>query len=1085
MSNKFTLLFCLAMLIISFASAQNANTVSGTVTESDGSPLVGVNVIVDGTTQGAITNIDGRYSINVNDANAVLVFSFIGYQSQSITVGSQSTIDVTLLEDAKQIGEVVVTALGFTTKKDQLGSTSSQVNTTDAVRSGEALFLNSLAGKASNVQINSVNGDPGAGTTIRIRGANTISGSSNPLIILDGVPISNSTLYGGGNEITGGTAGGGRTGGVSQQSRLNDINPNDIESIQILKGASAASLWGSRAANGVLVITTKSGKAGKIKINYKSTLSFDEVNRRLDMQNTWGQGRNGEYSPTLAEAWGDYIPDRSGAADELDTSGEFFEAVNGNRYYPILSKNSRETFDESNWDEVFQTGQFFQNDLSLSGGNEKATYFLSLGRLDQEGIIRGSDYVRNNVRLNSKFNLTDWLTVSSRAGFTNSESNRIQQSSNTTGLLLGLLRTPPDFDNRDYIGTYFNDEGIPFPNRHRAYRRYLGQASNPIYNNPSWTTREQIADSKLNRFIVNTELDITPTDWMQVILRGGVDNSNDKRTYLFPIGTAGDRNPGIFAEDLINEQELNFDAILRGNFNLTDDISLQSTLGFNVNDRTRRYNTTTLTGFLVNSKKPTTNLNTAAENSVIENNRRFIRSNRGYGVFAFDLYDQLYVNFSGTFEAASTVKGTFFYPSVDAAWQLTKAFDLSNSPISFMKIRASWGQVGVQPLPHRFQTLAESGFTYSTYSDPLDVALFGGGFRLDDDKGNPDLEPELKTEWELGADLRLFNDKLSVGMTYYQNNIEGILIEVDQTPSSGFDTEYANAAEMENKGFEMELEYSILKTAALDLGIYANFGRNVNEVLDLEGTETINLSPGASVSSRAIVGQPLGALFGTGSQTDDNGNFILDDNGFPQITPSPIVLGNPLPDWRGGLGLNASWKGVNLNVLFEHSQGGDFSPRTQWVLRRFGTTQETANRLTTPQELRNYAGDVIPAGTTVRGNIVDFGGGPVLLDETWYRTGIGGGFGDNQAYNFSIEDATFTRLRELSLGYTLNSAGFREKTKLSSVTFTATGRNLFLWTDLQGIDPATNQTGVSNAAGLDYFTNPSTRSYVFSISVNY
>ena len=393
--------------------------------------------------------------------------------------------------------------------------------------------------------------------------------------------------------------------------------------------------------------------------------------------------------------------------------------------------------------------------------------------------------------------------------------------------------------------------------------------------------------------------------------------------------------------------------------------------------------------------------------------------------------------------------------------------------------------MGVQPQAHRFETTAESGFTYSTYSDPLEIALFGGGFRVNDDKGNPDLEPEIKTEWEFGGDFRFFRDRLSLGMTYYQNEITGILIAVALTPSSGFDTEYANAASMENKGFEADITYNLVDDRNLQFNLYGNFATNENTVTNLAGTETINLTPGASVSSRAIVDNPLGVLYGTGSQTNDDGSFILDDNGFPQLTSRPITLGDPNPDWRGGLGFNLSYKNFGLNVLFEHSQGGVFSPRTLWVLRRFGTTQETANRITLDQPLVNFAGETIAAGTTVRGNIEDFGGGPVLLDESWYRTGIGGGFGDNQAYNFSIADATWTRLRELSLSYSLRNDWIKNKTKLGSIVFTATGRNIFVWDDIPGIDPEINQTGVSNGFGLDYFTNPSTRSYLFSIQINY
>ena len=1070
------ILLCLVVGISGLLAQVN---VKGTVTDADGEPLIGVNILEQGTVNGTITDVDGNYSLNVASTESVLVFSYTGFSNQEIQVGYQSTLDVVLAESAELLDEVIVSALGFEIKKDETGTTASNVDPADINRSGESTLLNSLGAKASNVQISRSNGDPGAGSTIRIRGANSISGSSNPLIILDGVPIANNTQYGGGNNVTGG-----RTGGVSQQSRLNDINPNDIESVTILKGASSAALWGARAANGVLVITTKEGASGKPKISFKSTRSVDWVNQRYELQDTWGQGRAGVYSPTRAEAWGDYIPDRSGGADVVDESGEYFEAEDGTRYYPIEEKNSKETLLDSNWDGVFQNGGFWQNDLSISGGTDKSTFFFSLGRLEQDGIVRESFYDRTNLRLNNKFYFTDWLTMSSKASFTNTQSNRIQQNSNVTGLMLGLLRTPPDFEQSDYIGTYYNDNGEPFPLRHRAYRRYLGNNNNPTYNNPLWTIYEQTATNKVNRFIFSSEIDIIPTDFLQFTLRGGVDTYDDKRNYFFPISSASDRQNGVFSQDILGRQEINFDAIARANFNITRDISLNATIGWNINDRRLTSNNMELRGFLANVRKETTDLNTAAEASTIDASRTNIRSNRGYSTLAFDLYDQVFVTLAGTLEAASTYPENFFYPAFDAAWQFTKA-GLKSDALSFGKLRASWGQVGVAPPAHAAQTLAEGGFTYSTYSDPLSIGQYGGGFRLDDDRGNPLLEPSIKTEWEIGADLRFMKDRLSVGMTYYQNEIEGIHINVDLTPSFGYDTQVANAASMENKGFEVDLDYSIIRKKDLDIGLYANWSTNENIVTDLAGTETINLSPGASVSSRAIVGEALGVLYGTGSQMDDNGNFILNEDGFPMLTLSPIVLGNPNPDWRGGLGIRLSYKGFSIDALVEHSQGGVFSPRTLHVLNRFGTTAVTANRLTLTEDLKNYDGDVIPAGTTVRGNIENFGGGNVLLDESWYRTGIGGGFGDNQAYNFSTYDATFTRFRELSLSYALRSNWLKEKLKLQSIVIAATGRNLILWDEIPGVDPEINQTGVSNARGLDYFTNPSTASILFSLTVNY
>lgn len=1073
---KLTLLVFM-FLVVATTGALAQKTVTGTIQDNAGESLIGVNILEQGSTNGTISDIDGNFSISVSGDDAILEISYTGMETQIIPVGTNSVVDILMQENSELLDEVVVTALGFSQKKDETGSTAAVVKPEDISRSGETTLLNSLGAKASNVQISRSNGDPGAGSTIRIRGANSISGSSNPLIILDGVPIANNTQYGGGNNSTGG-----RTGGVSQQSRLNDLNPNDIESVQILKGASAAALWGSRAANGVLVITTKSGSLGKPKISLKSTMSFDRVNQRYELQDTWGQGRGGVFNPTGAEAWGDYIPDRSGGADVVDQSGEFFEAEGGTRYYPIDQKNSTETFLDSNWDGVFQTGGFFQNDLSISGGTEKATYFFSLGRMDQEGIIRESDYNRTNLRLNNKFFFNDWLQMSSKASFTNTQSNRIQQSSNTAGLLLGLLRTPPDFDQTDYIGTYVSGSGEATNLRHRSYRRYLGNNNNPTYNNPLWTIFEQDATSSVNRYIMSADIDIVPTNYLQFTIRGGVDTYDDKRSYFFPISSAGSRQNGIFSQDILGRQEINFDVIGRVNTEITSDVGMQATVGFNINDRRLTGNNTEIIGFLANVRKETTDLNTAAEASTIGNSRTNIRSNRGYATAQFDIIDQFFVNLSGSVEASSTVAKNFFYPAVDVAWQFAKGRDLSG--LSFGKLRASWGRVGIAPPAHISSTLAEGGFSYSTYSDPLDIGLFGGGFRLDDDRGNPNLEPEIKTEWEIGTDLRFFNNDLSVGMTYYQNEIDGIIIATDLTPSFGFDTQFANAASMENKGFEMDLDYSIVDRSGLQLGVYANWSRNRNEVTDLSGTETIDLS-GASVSSRAIVGHPLGVLYGTGSQTNADGSFLLDDNGFPQTTPSPIILGDPNPDWRGGLGFRANIKGVTFNALIEHSQGGSFSPRTLHVLNRFGTTLVTANRETLTQDLINFGGDVIPSGTTVRGNIQDFGGGPVLLDESWYRTGIGGGFGDNQAYNFSIFDATFTRVRELSLGYTINNEWLSDKTKLGSVTITATGRNLFLLDEIPGIDPEINQTGVSNAIGLDYFTNPSTASYLFSVIINY
>ncbi len=1079
MMNRFLiLLLCLAAMSTGVL-AQRA--ITGTVTDSQYEPLIGVNIVIKGTTNGTITDLDGNFEIEVPSNETVLVFSYTGYAPQEILVGAQSVINLQMEEAAELLDEVVVSALGFSQKKDEMGSTYSTIDADDVVRAGDATMINSLSGRAAGVRIARSNGDPGAGSTIQIRGANTITGSSDPLIILDGVPISNSTLYGGGND--------GRDAGTSQQSRLNDLNPNDIESIQVLKGASAASLWGSRAANGVIVITTKKGKSGKPTITFSSGYSLDQVNTRHELQDQWGQGSRGAYSPTASTSWGDKIADRSGGADEVRTDRDYFIAADGDIYYPITQKNSRETFVDENFDQVFQTGKIWQNDLTISGGSDKSTFFFSLGHLDQDGIIKNSYYNRTNIRLNNQTIFTNWLSMNTRAAYINSSANRIQQSSNVSGLYLGLMRNPPDFDIEDYIGTYVSRSGQEFANAHRAYRRYLAgngtTVAPPAYNNPLWTTNEQESTTKVDRYLINMDLNIDPTSWLKFTLRGGVDSYSDRRDYFFPKNTAGSaNNNGRFNEDVINEREINFDAIAKGTFSLGPNIDLLATLGWNINDRTRQWNYAVIQGFLVDVRLHTTDVNTSNDASSITNGKRYIRSNRGYGVLSFDLFKQLFVNLSGALEAASSVDGSFFYPSADLAWQFTKLPGLSGSKaLTFGKLRGSFGQVGVQPQPHRAQTLAEGGFSYSTYSDPLDINLFGGGFRVDDDKGNPALKPEIKTEWEIGADLRFFRDRLGLAVTYYQNEIKDILFDVSTAPSTGFNNIYDNAGRMENKGLELELDYDIIRKKDFTLGVYANFNRNRNKVTDLKGVESVDLTT-QSISSRAVVGYPLGVLWSNRVPRDANGNFVLTEFGFPVPASEQGVVGDPNPDWRGGAGVRGFFKGLSFNVLFEHSQGGDFAERTRFIMRNFGTHADVGNEVTLTEDLRNVNGELIPAGTTVRGNIDDFGAGPVLLDEAWY-TGRGAGFGDGVINELAINTNTWTRLREVAIGYTLSTAGFRKTTRLDNIYFGLTGRNLFLWTDIKGIDPETNQFGVTNGFGIDYFTNPGTRTIMFNIRITY
>jgi TonB-linked SusC/RagA family outer membrane protein len=1037
--------------------------ITGKITNSEGNPLAGVNIVEKGTTSGAVTDIDGNYSIEVSSPGAILSFSYIGFLPEEIKIeDGQSKIDIILIEDILSLESVVVTAIGTTIDADKTGSTRSVVSADDIVRSGESGIINSLAGKASGVKIGKANGDPGSGSSIQIRGSHTIEGASQPLIILDGIPISNDNL--GQNVI------------ISQQSRLNDLNAKDIKSIQVLKGASAAALWGSRAANGVIVITTKSGQLNqKPQIQYSYTQSFDFISVTEPLQDTYGQGRNGVWSPTFGESWGDKIADRSGTADDVDATGEYFiSSTSDNIYYPITQKNSKATYQDSNWDQVFQTGHFQQHNFSIVGGTNNSTYFFSYERFDQEGIIRNFDYHRNNLRLNTKTQLYDWLSWSNKVTYTNVNSNRIIQAGETTnGIMLALLRCAPDFDITDYKGTYVDDNGNVFTSRHRFYRSQYGSQERPIYNNPLWTIYEQNAPNEVNRFIVNPELTIYPARWLKLIVRSGLDYYKDTRDQFYPIGSSSSkRYQGYWVKSDITSRELNFDGIAIANHYLSKDVTLTATLGVNYNDRNRFTNTNTLSGFNVESELLTSDLNPDQASTLWETEKMQIRSNRGFGILDFGIFDQVFVSLSGATEAASTIDGLFFYPSVDLAWQFTDLLHIEKNLLSFGKLRFSWGKVGTQPAPYKFYTLAD-----------VDFEAFGGSYIVDSEKGNRNLRPEVTSEWETGTNLRFLKDHINLGITYYSSKTKDILFAVKTNTSSGYIYNYKNAGTIENKGWEIDLSGKIIDTEGLVLSLKTNFNNNKNKVVDIAGAETVDIGG----TSKAVKGYPMSSFFLPGSVRDADGNFVLDstkNGGFPVLSSDYRVLGDPNPDWTGGLGLELKYKNFDFSFWFEHSHGGEYIDRTRVVLYGFGRHTDVANEITLTEDLWNYNNELVPAGTTVRGNIDDFGGGKVLLDESYYRS-IGGGLGFSKLNDLFVEDATWTKLRSVTLGYTFSNIGITSRFNINSIRVSATGRDLVLWTKLVGVDPETNNYGVSNASGMNYFNNPGTRSILFNLECNF
>ncbi len=1103
---KKILLTCLMLVFVLHAWAQD-RTVSGKVTDQSGEGLPGVNVLLKGTSQGVNTDLDGNYKISIPSEGAVLVYSFIGMEKQEVSVGARSVVDVEMSADIAQLSEVVVTALGFEADRDKLGQSSTSISADAVMRSGEKTLLDGMQGKASGVNITSTSGDPGAGARIVIRGATSITGDLQPLIIVDGVPMYNSQSYGDGSSSV---------AGVAQQSRLNDINPNDIASMEVLKGASAAAVWGSRAANGVIVITTKKGKSSNKgwAVDVTSRFAVDVINKEVDLQNSFGQGNSGRYNggfgsaSGVASSWGDIIGDRAGGVDDFITNPTaagylgYFEAEGGELYYAIArgdtnnihgGKRDRTTYNPH--DAIFQNGVTLFNSISAQTNDDKGNVFMSFSNQNQKGVMQAnSNYIRNTARVNATRYLTKTLTATANVNYSRVTSDRIQMGSNTSGLMLGALRTAPDFNTLDYQGTYYNATGIPFPDRQRAYRNPLGRRVTSSYDNPLWTIDNNLSSTAVDRVMGKIELQYDPLSWLNLTGRVGLDTYSDERNDFIDVAAASSPG-GFYAKEIISERQINADFIARANANINEDITGNFLLGVNYNDRAFSNVGSSITNF-INPISPPDVGNSPADargNIGREENQRSIGY---YATASFGFYDQVFVNGSGRLDYSSTFpaeNNSFFYPSVDVAWQFTEITG-SSDLFSFGKLRGSYGQVGRSPGPYATQTFYVGAAYTDGWGQNLSAAQYGGGFRQSTQAGNPNIRPEIKTEYEIGTDLRFFKDRLTLNATYYQNVTSDLIVARSLASSSGFSTTISNAAEIENKGIEIDVNGIVYSNEDLQISVFGNWFRNRNEVLSIEGTTEIALAGFQGSTSSAVVGEQLGVIYGDRWDRDEEGNFILNEDGYPQSAATPGVLGDPNPDWKGAIGSTINYKGFSLNVLFEHSQGGDIWNGTKGALAFFGTAGYTDHMVTVDGNVTNYVGNTVAEqygngysngdGTyTIRGYLQDFGGGDVLIDETAYTSGPFSGFtGPTEQF---IEDATFTRLRELTIGYNFSRNNFIERLGLTGASVDLTGRNLLLWTDYTGVDPNTNLGGATNGFGLDYFNNPATRSYTVTLNLKF
>ena len=805
----------------------------------------------------------------------------------------------------------------------------------------------------------------------------------------------------------------------------------------------------------------------------------------------WDTGRPSDayryvWNPTVRESWGDRIRDRSGAEDDVRVGNKRFETPDGQVFYPILTKNSKEIYHDKNRDQVFQNGFTWNKAFNINFSNNKSSTFLSFSDWSQKGVMKAnSDYNRTTARLNNESQLTDKLKIRVNSTVSHVATNSVQQGSNLNGFYLGYLRTPADFDNTAYIGTYYDADGVPSYNAHRSFignvnnLGYLGEGA-PFYNNPGWTLNMQENPSEIYRFIFNPEINYNITKGINFTARYGFDYYNQTRESYFPVNSAGDVSVGSFGSSATFEKNTTIMAFLNGTHVLSPKFNFSWITGMQFEEsefKAQGGNSTNFTNPFTGDLR--TFGNAIAANETPSLSRAKQRKSGAYAVLNAEVLSQLYLELTGRYEIPSTYLNPVFFPSASVGWVFTEPFKVPG--LSFGKIRASYGEVGIEPVAYATQTIYGAYDRGTSWGDALSASVYGNPYARSSNSGNPNIRPERVKEFEVGADLRFLKDKLTAGVSYYNRKTVDALLALDLAPSSGYSSVWDNAATISNKGLEVDLGFKLVETNGLKWRVDANFSKNKNIVEELKGVENVFLDGFAGTSSRVVEGQPFGVLWGGKWARDEGGYIITNANGFPEVQEEQGVIGDPNPKWKGGLGSTVNWKGLQLSVQFETFQGNDIWAGTESILKYFGVHPETANEFVTDQVYKTADGRTVPAGTLVRGNIGNFGAGDVLLDSEWY-TGLGGGFGTVSEH--FIQDGSWTKLREVTLGYSIPEK-YTSKVKLNNATLSVSGRNLFIWTPMKYVDPEVNLTGASKGRGLEYFNNPGTGSYVCTLKLGF
>lgn len=1017
-------------------------TITGTVSDVSGTPLPGVTIVVGGTNIGTTTDFDGNYSISASNGQ-VLRFSYLGMQPKEVTVGSQSVINVVLEEDSTQLDEVVVTAFGVEQKQKSLGYSVTKVNTEDLNLAGQANPVESLQGRVAGVQINRSSGSSGGGVDILIRGVTSINPdrSNQPLIIVDGLALNNDTFSG---EVR--PSAGSNSPNSSEQfafsNRAGDLNPEDIESFNILKGAAATALYGVRAANGAIIITTKKGKQGKAKINLTASTTFRTVKTTPSLQTTYREGFNGEPR-TL------YDPDSETGFNRVQNATSFYS------WGPAYSVDSIDLGEGNIVDlsddrfyspyDIFRTGFNSQLNLSLSGANEKLDYFFSMGNNNEQGILPNTDYTKNNFRLKAGYKVTDNFSIEGSVAFSNSGGRRANGGDKSVMSALSY------YSGTFPINDYMNPDG--------SERDY----SFGIIDNPRYLMETSSLEDDVNRWIGNTTLKWSPKDWVTFTYAAQIDNYSDARNrYVGPDLDGGSQVGGFILEQNINFTGIESNFLAAFNKSWSEDFTTDLTVGHQLSDAKRTYLEARGEGLNVPGINELGNTTNYFINKTVEQNRIVGL----FGELKLGYKDKLFLSVTGRNDWISTLSKdgrSFFYPSVSLAYDVSDLFG-ENDIFTFGKLRASWAEVGKGP------DFGQDGQYFVVDGDFPFAGV--GGYRRSTSRGF-EIVPERNQSTEFGADLRFLDNRIRLDYAYFNTRVKDQIFGVGTAYSSGYSRIIRNAGDYEVFGHEFLLSADIIRNQDLRWEVILNWSTSEGEVLDIpDDVESIIFADSgfAGVTSEVREGDKMGNLYGY-TWTYENGQLYLDSEGYPVINlDERVIVGNAFPDFISSIGSNFNYKGIGLNFLLEWKKGGDLYDAGLRNSIRNGNPLSTLQR------------DV----NVVLDGVMDDGNGgfvtnttEALIDQNYYRNSNA----YNRASEVLVQDASWVKLRNISLSYDIKS-NLIKNLNLERVSISASANNILLWTPFDGYDPEGNQYSAgSNVYGFTGLNIPLSQSYTLGLNV--